>query len=619
MNTGRGLRVAMPTPALGRRRTASCLRTAVFLFLVTFVWLQLHVANLSSGRQGPGSDSQEGNDSSAAILSMVPQILHKFLTPKPRNSTQVLATLSSEVLDAQTMQQHPGTCFPLTQTMQQNPATCYSKTSSSWRPNHHMLIDNDNISKVTGADNIMTSRPSANATDSQNQNGSGRPLLNISDIKRNIERYNDLQTVLNEDVFGPVQNDSLVIVVQVHTRLIYLRHLIVSLAQARDIDSVLLVFSHDYYDEEINELVQSVDFCKVMQIFYPTSIQTHPHEFPGESAGDCPRNVKKEQAKEMMCINALHPDLYGHYREAKFTQTKHHWWWKANRVFNQLEVTRNHTGMVLFLEEDHYVAEDFIHVMRLMEKTCRSSCDRCNILSLGTYLKTYNYYGDSKKAEVTPWISSKHNMGMAFNRSTWQDIRHCAEFFCTYDDYNWDWSLQHISQGCLAHKLHAMVMKGPRVFHIGDGVHHKKANCESTAVISKVQQVLKYANKHLYPSYLTLTVTNINKKQKLRKGNGGWGDLRDHQLCINMTRPGRTTLCFKGMISDSLKPERTFSGLLIPTFFFDPPNFFGNSDFSKTPPFLTSIPLESSSYLPSMVWLNLLCVTDIKKSSMADL
>jgi len=54
-------------------------------------------------------------------------------------------------------------------------------------------------------------------------------------------------------------------------------------------------------------------------------------------------------------------------------------------------------GLVLFLEEDHFVAEDFIHVLRLMERTCRASCDRCNILSLGTYLKTYNYYGDSRK------------------------------------------------------------------------------------------------------------------------------------------------------------------------------------------------------------------------------
>ena len=31
------------------------------------------------------------------------------------------------------------------------------------------------------------------------------------------------------------------------------------------------------------------------------------------------------------CVNAQHPDKYGHYREARFTQTKHHWWWKANR------------------------------------------------------------------------------------------------------------------------------------------------------------------------------------------------------------------------------------------------------------------------------------------------
>ncbi|XP_046998813.1 alpha-1,6-mannosyl-glycoprotein 2-beta-N-acetylglucosaminyltransferase isoform X1 [Schistocerca americana] len=510
----------MAAPAIGRRRTASCVRTAVFLFLVTFVWLQLHVASLGSARHAApdaAAAAADANDSTAAILSMVPQVLHKFLTPKPRRNATVAA----------------------------GAAAAAAGTAA-------------NGSAVAAAAGLPVPRP------------------NISDIRRSIERYNEMQTIHNEEVFGPVQNDTLIIVVQVHTRIIYLRHLIVSLAQARDIDTVLLIFSHDYYDEEINELVQSIDFCKVMQIFYPFSIQTHPKEFPGESPGDCPRNIKKEQAKEMMCNNALYPDLYGHYREAKFTQTKHHWWWKANRVFNQLDVTRNHTGMVLFLEEDHFVAEDFIHVMHLMERTCKVSCDRCNILSLGTYLKTYNYYGDSKKkealramkrhpsfsagsippswgfqilpslyqhyqkAEVTPWVSSKHNMGMAFNRTTWNDIRRCAEFFCIYDDYNWDWSLQHISQGCMAHKLYAMVMKGPRVFHIGEcGVHHKKANCESTAVISKVQHVLKFAAKHLYPTHLTLTVTNGNKKQKLRKGNGGWGDIRDHQLCINMTKIGR--------------------------------------------------------------------------------
>ena len=39
---------------------------------------------------------------------------------------------------------------------------------------------------------------------------------NISDILRNINRYNEMQTVLNEETFGPLPNDSVIIVVQVN-------------------------------------------------------------------------------------------------------------------------------------------------------------------------------------------------------------------------------------------------------------------------------------------------------------------------------------------------------------------------------------------------------------------
>ncbi|CAG9759284.1 unnamed protein product [Ceutorhynchus assimilis] len=480
-----------------RRRSGTTfwIRAGLVSFIVIFIWVQIGFVDFG----GPIPPYSDINDSQAAILSMVPVVLHKFLAPKPKNGT--------------------------------------------------------NLSLNGSYSNL----------------GYSKAAFNISDIKRNIAQYNLQQTVYNEDLFGPLQSDSIVIVIQIHDRITYLRHLIISLAQARDIREALLVFSHDYYDEEINSLVQSVDFCKVIQIFYPYSIQTHPNEFPGEDPGDCQRDIKKDKALQLKCNNALYPDLYGHYREAKFTQTKHHWWWKVNRVFNQLEVTRNHSGLVLFLEEDHYVAEDFIQILRLMEKTCKEACRQCNILSLGTYLKTYNYYGDSKKkealhakqqsnkknaevqpswtfqvlpslyqhsqkVEITPWISSKHNMGMAFNRTTWNEIVRCAPFFCKYDDYNWDWSLQHISQNCLKHKLHAMVARGPRVFHIGEcGVHHKKNNCGSAAVISKVQQVLKSAKKHLFPDYLILTYATVLKKNKLRKGNGGWGDHRDHKLCMSMT------------------------------------------------------------------------------------
>ncbi|XP_061727516.1 alpha-1,6-mannosyl-glycoprotein 2-beta-N-acetylglucosaminyltransferase-like isoform X4 [Cydia pomonella] len=366
---------------------------------------------------------------------------------------------------------------------------------------------------------------------------------NITEIRRAIKRYNDAQTIYNEDIYGPVLNDTVIIAIQVHTRLTYLRHLIVSLAQARDIERTLLVFSHDYYDEEINNLVRTIDFTKVMQIFYPYSIQTHPNEFPGVDPNDCPRDAKFEQAIKLKCNNALHPDLHGHYREAKYTQTKHHWWWKANRIFNQLQCTASHTGMVVFLEEDHYVAEDFLHVLNLMRTTADKTCPQCELLSLGTYLKTYQYHATADKVEITPWHSSIHNMGMVFNRTVWNSIMSLQDQFCEYDDYNWDYSLLHLSQNRKGReKFKVMMCKGPRVFHIGEcGLHHKKSNCNANLVISKVQKLLQTTKHLLYPKRLTASINPGGAKhnKKLVKGNGGWGDRRDQEMCTNMTKIDR--------------------------------------------------------------------------------
>ena len=119
-----------------------------------------------------------------------------------------------------------------------------------------------------------------------------------------------------------------------------------------------------------------------MQIFYPYSLQTHPHTFPGESPQDCPRDFKAKKSVRN-CTNSAWPDIHGHYREAEFTQvqlcaqaqarpaslqTKHHWWWKANQIFHNLDVTQHFTGTVLFLEEDHFVAEDFLHILSMMQQ-----------------------------------------------------------------------------------------------------------------------------------------------------------------------------------------------------------------------------------------------------------
>lgn len=47
-------------------------------------------------------------------------------------------------------------------------------------------------------------------------------------------------------------------------------------------------------------------------------------------------------------------------------------------------------------------------------------------------------------------------------------IRLLFQEFCRYDDYNWDWSLNFIGTSCTESKLKVMVMKSPRIYHIGE-------------------------------------------------------------------------------------------------------------------------------------------------------
>ena len=93
------------------------------------------------------------------------------------------------------------------------------------------------------------------------------------------------------DKFGELGPGTFVIVIQVHSRVEYLALLVESLSRVPQIDNALVIFSHDLYNPGLNEAIASIDFTRVMQIFYPHSIQLHPHTFPGDSPNDCPRDV----------------------------------------------------------------------------------------------------------------------------------------------------------------------------------------------------------------------------------------------------------------------------------------------------------------------------------------
>lgn len=374
-----------------------------------------------------------------------------------------------------------------------------------------VLLDND------------TGGPTSNAGDKLN-------FDTLSELTRSVYKANYKQVVRNADKFpGEPQ---LVLVVQVHNRPEYLKLLIESLQKAAEVHSFLLIFSHDYFSQEINAIVQSITFCKVLQIYFPFSTQLYPNEFPGKDPKDCPRDISKADAIRTRCLNAEHPDSYGHYREAFITQTKHHWWWKLHFVWERVQAMQGYSGFVVFLEEDNYILPDFYHFYKAMIEFRKSSCQDCDMLALGNHNELSDFTSQSNKVLTAGWMSSKHNIGMAISKEVYYKLMGCNNEFCTYDDYNWDWTLQHLSGSCISKPLKVLVAQGSRVLHTGDCGLHRKVDCKPEWASQKVEEALRAAKDGLFPASLVLSGTEAVEHKPHMK-NGGWGDVRDHFLCNN--------------------------------------------------------------------------------------
>ena len=99
--------------------------------------------------------------------------------------------------------------------------------------------------------------------------------------------------------------DTVVVVIQVHNRGNYLRHLLASLKKARHIEQTLLIFSHDFYDPDIMEVVKTVGFCPVS-----LSLCTATDLFPVSSV-KLPSQVTKFSPLFSPTKNGLHGNICG--------------------------------------------------------------------------------------------------------------------------------------------------------------------------------------------------------------------------------------------------------------------------------------------------------------------
>ena len=87
-----------------------------------------------------------------------------------------------------------------------------------------------------------------------------------------------------------------------------LKKLLKSLENADKIEKSLLIFSHASYYEKIANLmrVNSISFAKTREIFFPRLMQL------------------------------FNPDVNLRFKNATLRQSKHHWWWTLNQVFDSI-------------------------------------------------------------------------------------------------------------------------------------------------------------------------------------------------------------------------------------------------------------------------------------------
>ena len=120
---------------------------------------------------------------------------------------------------------------------------------------------NENINKNVPQERIATT---LHPTVKISQNRSVMP--EIAKLRDFVRSLNEKQYIRNVDKFGTeFSQSSIVIIIQVHDRVDYFSHLLKSLSRAKGIENAFLVISNDYYSEEINRHVESIDFCRVSE------------------------------------------------------------------------------------------------------------------------------------------------------------------------------------------------------------------------------------------------------------------------------------------------------------------------------------------------------------------
>jgi len=123
------------------------------------------------------------------------------------------------------------------------------------------------------------------------------------------------------------------------------------------------------------------------------------------------------------------------------------------------------------------------------------------------------------------------NLGMITSRERWNELRAVGQAFCTFDDYNWDSTMNQLAASNAIAPL-SITTSFPRAEHMGMcGVHSNHSVCD-----------ISVEDKHHFDEMNNKLQDdggnweNIDSPNSPRKGRGGWGHPMDHQHCIDQIK-----------------------------------------------------------------------------------
>jgi hypothetical protein len=304
-----------------------------------------------------------------------------------------------------------------------------------------------------------------------------------------------LETPKTKENFGESAK-AIPFVVMAYNRAEYLRKCLNSLKQVEGINETFIIISHDGYFQPIEDVIQKeLSGMQYIQIYHPYSRFWM-------------RNLE---------INRSYLSQ---------VSAKHHYWWMWNSVHKSI-LPRLELEAMVHLEEDHIVTRDSYMLVQYMFKFKPEGVFSFNLGKVSQIGQHAALLSRQDKVVVRKW-SHLNNAGLGFDREMFLKLLQNGYQWCSFDDYNWDWSLERMAQD----KVVPAALVTPeytRVEHIGGcGLHFTSNNCEKLKN-SVIQGFLIPMKQRVDPSFWKQSnVPNLPKQAqdfntpKPHPGYQGW-------------------------------------------------------------------------------------------------